>query len=101
MPGAIQHLFLAKRERLLALNQEQSFENLRHFKQRAVPHLIRIFFETVLPILATMASPFGQELEHSAYFPVARDLAQPHLADMRERDHDGQVIATETQQVVP
>src|SRR5579864_8318973 len=97
--GAVQHFLFAEREGLGGLKDQQAFEDLGYGEEAAVAHLLGVFAEAVFPILVATAAALAQVVEHAHHFSVASDFAQTQIADVRERDHDGQTVVGEAQQI--
>src|SRR5271166_5871830 len=61
--GALQHLFLAERERLGLMQSDQTFQDTGNFKQRSGAHAVRVFLEAVLPVSVPIALGDGEQIQ--------------------------------------
>src|ERR1022692_152164 len=80
---AVQHLLFAKGERLIDVQLQQSFENLRGFQQVPALHFVAVLLEAELPIGVEGTPPDRQVGENS------RDLANSLLS--RSEEHTSEL----------
>jgi hypothetical protein len=74
--GAVQHLFLAERQRLFGLQNQQALEYFRDLQKVALLHLLGVLFEAIFPILALAA--LAQVLITGASCRCGSLCASPH-----------------------
>ena len=99
MARAVQHLFLAERERLFDLQQQQALQHFRYVQQAAGQHLFRILFEPRLPVCMEVAASARQERQHARDFGVASDLAQSDGTHVGKGHHHGHAAVDQTQEI--
>src|SRR5664280_903717 len=90
--GALVHLFLAERERLLLLDPRQVLEDVGDVRQAARAHLVEVLLVTALPVAGRRKDAVLQDPEYRAHVLAPRERAQADAVGVSDRYHHARIV---------